>query len=74
MYEIIKMTERFDVEERYQYLRSKLDTLGFCQALPITAISLVGSILDDLIITTSSLKKAKHELHQLREVSAIKLS
>lgn len=58
------------MDNRYALLRNKLDTLGFVQPLPIGALSIVSAILDDLILTTNSLKRAKEEIAQLQEVSA----
>lgn len=58
-----------DVDARYSLLRDKLDTLGFTQPLPIGSLAIVAAILDDLILTTNSLKHAKKEVSQLREVN-----
>lgn len=63
------MASSLEVEDRHLHLRHKLDTLGFCQPLPIGAIGLVGAILDDLVQTTDSLKLAKDEIRELRDVS-----
>lgn len=57
-----------DVDARYSVLREKLDTLGFTQPLPIGSLAVVTAILDDLILTTNSLKHAKREIIQLKEV------
>lgn len=57
-----------NVDNRYSLLRNKLDTLGFTQPLPIGALSIVSAILDDLVLTTNSLKRAKEEITQLQEV------
>lgn len=55
-----------DFNLRHDYLRQKLDLLGYSShQLPISSISLVSSILDDLITTTESLKKSKDELSSL---------
>jgi centrosomal protein CEP135 len=49
-------------------MQRKLDLLGYSShPLPIAAIPLISDILDDLIATTESLKKAKDELGQLLE-------
>lgn len=53
---------------KFEYVRQKLDLLGYDnQILPISAISIVSSILDDLIVTTEGLKKSKDEVCQLLE-------
>lgn len=57
-----------DGSSKYEYVRQKLDLLGYDhQSLPIAAISIVSSILDDLIITTEGLKNAKDKITQLLE-------
>lgn len=58
-----------NLDNRYALLRNKLDNLGFSQPLPIGALSIVSAILDDLILTTNSLKRAKDEIVQLQEVN-----
>lgn len=55
-------------DNRYALLRNKLDAMGFTQPLPIGALSIVSAILDDLVLTTNSLKHAKAEIGQLQEV------
>lgn len=60
-----------NADNRYSLLRNKLDTLGFTQPLPIGALSIVSAILDDLVLTTNSLKRAKDEVAQLQEVHLI---
>jgi len=57
-----------DIDSRYTTIRNRLDTLGFCQPLPIGALGVVSAILDDLIQTTDSFKKAKYELIELKQV------
>lgn len=53
---------------RYEYVRKKLDLLGYeSHQLPLSGIPLITSILDDLITTTQSLKNSKDELAQLLE-------
>lgn len=55
-------------ELRFEYLRKKLDLLGYeSYELPQSAISIVGAVIDDLISTTQSLKTSKDELAQLLE-------
>jgi hypothetical protein len=57
-----------DVDVRHNYLREKLNLLGYSgHQLPISGISLVNAIIDDLISTTESLKNAKNELATLLE-------
>lgn len=57
-----------DLELRHEYLRKKLDLLGYgSHSLPLSSIPLVSSVVDDLITTTQSLKNAKDELAQLLE-------
>lgn len=57
-----------DLNYRNDYMRQKLDLLGYSShQLPIAAIPVVSDLLDDLITTTESLKKAKDELGQLLE-------
>lgn len=53
--------------ESHEYLRQKLNLLGYDLNLPISAIPIVSSILDDLIITTEGLKNAKDEIATLLE-------
>lgn len=57
-----------NIDTRHSMLRNKLETLGFTQPLPIGALAIVSAILDDLILTTNSLKRAKEEISQLNEV------
>lgn len=53
---------------KYEYVRQKLDLLGYeNQILPVAALGLVSVILDDVISTTESLKKTKDEVYQLYE-------
>jgi hypothetical protein len=53
---------------KYEYVRKKLDLLGYeTQTLPISAISVVNAICDDLFVTTEGLKKAKDEIFHLLE-------
>lgn len=57
-----------DFNIRQDYMRQKLDLLGYSShSLPLSAVPLVSAILDDLIATTESLKKAKDELGELLE-------
>lgn len=57
-----------DYDVRHEYLRKKLDLLGYsAHQLPISSVNLVSSIVDDLISTTQSLKNSKDELAQLLE-------
>lgn len=58
-----------EVDVRYEYVRKKLDLLGYdSHQLPLSGIPLVSSILiDDLINTTQSLKNSKDEVAQLLE-------
>lgn len=55
----------------YNNLRQKLDVLGYTQALPISSISLVGSLFEDLIKTTESLRDSKARIATLLEVSRV---
>lgn len=57
-----------DIEARHALLRSKLDKLGFNQPLPIGSFAIVTALLNDLVLTTSSLKAAKDEISRLNEV------
>lgn len=53
---------------KYDFVRQKLDLLGYTQQpLPISAIPVVSSILDDLIVTTECLKNSKTEVTKLLE-------
>ena len=53
---------------KYEFVRQKLDLLGYNQhSLPISAIPIVSSILDDLIVTTEGLKAAKDDARKLLE-------
>jgi hypothetical protein len=57
-----------DAGGKYDYVRQKLDLLGYDnQTLPISAIAIVSSILDDLIATTEGLRNAKNQIGQLLE-------
>jgi centrosomal protein CEP135 len=57
-----------DFNLRHEYMRKKLDLLGYsAHQLPISAVPLISAILDDLISTTESLKNAKDELSVLLE-------
>lgn len=57
-----------DAGTKYEYVRQKLDLLGYDnQNLPISAIPIVSSIIDDLIITTEGLKNSKDQIAQLLE-------
>ena len=53
--------------ESHEYLRQKLNLLGYDSNLPLAAIPIVSTILDDLIITTEGLKNAKDEIATLLE-------
>lgn len=57
-----------NLDKRYTLLRDKLDNLGFSQPLPIGALSIVSSILDELIFTSNSLQNAKQKINALKEV------
>lgn len=53
---------------RYEYVRKKLDLLGYeSHQLPISGIPLISAVVDDLIFTTQSLKNSKDEIAQLLE-------
>lgn len=53
---------------RYEYVRKKLDLLGYeSHPLQLSAIPLVSAVLDDLISTTQSLKNSKDDIAQLLE-------
>jgi centrosomal protein CEP135 len=54
-------------EPKYEYIRKKLDLLGYEQALPVSALALVSELVTDLIVTTEGLKKAKDEIFHLLE-------
>lgn len=58
-----------DLNSKHNYLRQKLDLLGYQnhQSLPVSSLPLVSTILDDLITTTEGLKKAKDEISLLLE-------
>lgn len=57
-----------DAGTKFAYVRQKLDLLGYNdQSLPLSAIPIVSSILDDLIVTTEGLKLAKDQIAQLLE-------
>lgn len=58
-----------ELETKHNYLRRKLDVLGYSQTLPLSAISLVSTILEDLIKTSENLKAAKEIIGKLTEVS-----
>ncbi|KAL5290429.1 CEP135 family protein [Megaselia abdita] len=59
------MTEKGEFMHRN--LRDKLDCLGYNQPFPVAAVPLVGSIFDDLIKTTESLRDSKLKISQLLE-------
>lgn len=53
---------------KYEFVRHKLDVLGYeSEILPVSALSIVSNILDDLITTTEALKHSKDELATLLE-------
>lgn len=53
---------------KYEFVRQKLDLLGYSQQpLPISAIPVISTILDDLITTTECLKSSKEEIENLLE-------
>lgn len=57
-----------DAGTKYDYVRQKLDLLGYeNQSLPISAIAVVSTVLDDLIVTTEALKNSKDEITKLLE-------
>jgi hypothetical protein len=56
------------MENKHNQLRKRLDLMGYDYPLPAGAINLVSSILDDLLQTTESLKRAKYEIKQLLSV------
>lgn len=56
-----------DTDSRHQFIKKKLELLGYSQTLPVAAISLVSSLIDDLIQTSESLKVAKDEIQELEE-------
>lgn len=60
-----------ELESKHNYLRRKLDVLGYSHSLPLSAINLVSSILEDLIKTSEGLKNAKELAAQLSEVSEL---
>lgn len=60
-----------ELESKHNYLRRKLDVLGYSHSLPLSAINLVSSILEDLIKTSEGLKNAKNIVEKLSEVSEL---
>lgn len=53
---------------KYEFVRQKLDLLGYeSEVLPVSALSIVSTILDDLITTTEALKNSKDHLSILLE-------
>jgi centrosomal protein CEP135 len=57
-----------ECDVRYEYVRKKLDLLGYeSHQLPFSAIPLISSVVDDLISTTQSLKNSKDDITQLLE-------
>lgn len=57
-----------DIELKHEYLRKKLDVLGYdASSLPFSAVALVTKIADDLIASIQNLKSSKDELAQLLE-------
>lgn len=55
-----------DLNLRQDYMRQKLDLLGY-SSFKLTSVPLVSAILEDLISTTESLKKSKDECASLLE-------
>lgn len=53
--------------DSHDYLRQKLNLLGYDSNLPLSAIPIVSRIIDDLIVTTEGLKNAKDEISTLLE-------
>ncbi|XP_073839342.1 centrosomal protein 135kDa isoform X2 [Musca autumnalis] len=51
----------------FNNLRQKLNVLGYHQTLPLSAIPLVGSLFDDLVKTTESLRDSKQKIMELLE-------
>ena len=49
-------------EQKYVNLRKRLDQLGYRQTLGIESLPLIEKLLNDLVHTTESLKKAKLDL------------
>lgn len=57
-----------DKSTKYEFVRQKLDLLGYeNEILPVSALSIVCNILDDLIQTTEALKNSKNQLTSLLE-------
>lgn len=53
---------------KYELVRQKLDLLGYeNEILPVSALSIVCTVLDDLIQTTEALKNSKDQLAVLLE-------
>ncbi|XP_055384228.1 centrosomal protein of 135 kDa [Condylostylus longicornis] len=56
-----------NIDGIFNNLRQKLDVLGYTQPLPLSALSLVSSIFEDLVKTTESLRDAKKKISELLE-------
>lgn len=52
----------------FNNLRQKLDVMGYRQSLPLAAIPLVGSLFEDFVKTTESLRDSKKKIMELLEV------
>ncbi|VDP93072.1 unnamed protein product, partial [Echinostoma caproni] len=50
-------------QEKFAYLRKRLDQLGYKQPLGLDCLPLVERLFCDLVWTTESLRKAKSELN-----------
>ncbi|XP_037806240.1 centrosomal protein of 135 kDa [Lucilia sericata] len=51
----------------FNNLRQKLDVMGYRQSLPLAAIPLVGTLFEDFIKTTESLRDSKKQIMELLE-------
>ncbi|XP_065362141.1 centrosomal protein of 135 kDa [Calliphora vicina] len=51
----------------FNNLRQKLDVMGYRQSLPLAAIPLVGSLFEDFVKTTESLRDSKKKIMELLE-------
>ena len=57
-------TATAQAQQKFSNLRRRLDQLGYKQPLGVESFPLVEKMFADLIHTTESLKKAKHQLGQ----------
>ncbi|XP_015111623.1 centrosomal protein of 135 kDa isoform X3 [Diachasma alloeum] len=69
MCEQVGIDDCHSITSRYRILRKRLENLGYRQALPVDALSLVERLLGDLVQTTESLRHFKAIAEDKIEIS-----